>query len=61
VVVILGEARILEESPDEGRVKSYLRKYREGIKSIDMTVAEFTDSYSVAILVMPQHMRGFVA
>ena len=60
VVVILGEARILDERPDETRVKSYLRKYRDGIKSLDMTVADFTESYSVPILVTPQHMRGFV-
>jgi PPOX class probable F420-dependent enzyme len=60
VVVILGEARILDKPPDESRVKSYLRKYREGIKSIDMTVPEFTESYSVPLLVTPEHMRGFV-
>lgn len=60
VAVILGEARILDISPDENRTKSYLRKYREGINSIDMTVPEFTESYSVPILVTPQHIRGFI-
>ena len=60
VVVILGEAKILDNPPDESRVKSYLRKYRDGIKSLDMTVPDFRESYSVPILVTPQHIRGFV-
>ena len=59
VVVVLGEAKILDSPSDESRVKSYLRKYREGIKSIGMTVPEFSESYSVPILVTPQHLRGF--
>jgi PPOX class probable F420-dependent enzyme len=60
VLVVFGEAKIWDERPDETRVKSYLRKYRDGIKSLGMTVAEFTESYSVPILVRPQHMLGFV-
>lgn len=60
VVVILGEAKILSDPPDESRVKSYLRKYREGIKSLDMTVQEFTESYKVPILVTPKRIRGFI-
>lgn len=60
VVVILGEAKILNDSPDESRVKNYLRKYREGIKSLDMTVQDFTQSYKIPILVTPKNIRGFV-
>ena len=59
-MVILGEARILDNPPDKTWVKSYLRKYRKRIKSIEMTVPEFSESYSVPVLVTPQHMREFV-
>ncbi len=60
VVVLIGEARILDEPPDPNRVKTYLRKYREGIKDLGMTIKEFTDAYAVPILVTPQAMRGFI-
>ncbi len=46
--------------PASNRVKTYLRKYREGIKSLDMTVAEFSAAYTVPILVTPKALRGFV-
>lgn len=60
VVVLMGEARIADQPPVENRVKSYLRKYTEGIKSLEMTVEQFRASYSVPILVIPLTMRGFI-
>jgi PPOX class probable F420-dependent enzyme len=60
VAVIGGEARIMDAPPASNRVKAYLRKYREGIKSLDMTVAEFSAAYTVPILVTPKALRGFV-
>ncbi|HEV8341532.1 MAG TPA: TIGR03667 family PPOX class F420-dependent oxidoreductase [Candidatus Binatia bacterium] len=60
VVVLVGNARILDELPDPNRVRTYLRKYTQGIKDLRMTVAQFTDSYSVPILVTPRAMRGFI-
>ena len=60
VVVLIGDARILDESPDPNRVKTYLRKYRASIKDLGMTIKEFSDAYAVPILVTPQSMRGFV-
>jgi PPOX class probable F420-dependent enzyme len=60
VAVIGGEARIMDAPPASNRVKAYLRKYREGIKSLDMTVAEFSATYKVPILVTPKALRGFV-
>ena len=59
VAVIGGEAKIMD-APVGNRVKAYLRKYREGIKSLDMTVAEFSAAYKVPILVTPKALRGFV-
>jgi PPOX class probable F420-dependent enzyme len=60
VVVIFGAAKILDHPPPENRIKTYLRKYREGIKSLKMTVEEFAQTYSVPILVTPSAMRGFL-
>jgi PPOX class probable F420-dependent enzyme len=60
VVVLIADAKILDGSPAPKRVKTYLGKYRQGIRSLGMTVAEFTDAYSVPILVTPQSMRGFI-
>lgn len=59
VAVILGEAKILDQPPGN-RAKTYLGKYRKGIKSLDMTVSQFVDTYTVPILVTPQALRGFV-
>jgi PPOX class probable F420-dependent enzyme len=60
VAVIVGDAKILGDPPASSRIKTYLRKYSKGIKSLDMTAAEFRDTYRVPILVSPQSMRGFV-
>jgi hypothetical protein len=46
--------------PIRAGLKPYLRKYREGIKELEMTVEEFSNSYSVPIIVIPLSMRGFV-
>jgi len=59
VAVIGGEAKIMD-APVGNRVKAYLRKYREGIKNLDMTVAEFSAAYTVPILVTPKALRGFI-
>jgi PPOX class probable F420-dependent enzyme len=60
VGVLVGDARILDEPPAPARVNTYLTKYREGIKDLEMTIAQFTDAYAVPILITPQAMRGFV-
>jgi len=60
VAVLVGDALILGEPPAPTRVKTYLRKYSQGIKSLGMTIAQFTDAYTVPILVTPQAMRGFI-
>ena len=60
VAVIGSEAKIMDDPPAGNRVKAYLRKYRAGIKSLDMTVAEFSAAYMVPIFVTPKALRGFV-
>jgi len=57
VGVLVGRASILREAP-AARVQAYLRKYRQGIRDLDMTVARFTADFVVPILVTPDAMRG---
>ncbi|MGH2426849.1 MAG: TIGR03667 family PPOX class F420-dependent oxidoreductase [bacterium] len=59
VGVLIGEARLLLEPPSSARLNAYLRKYKEGIKDLDMTVPQFTASFAVPILVAPRAMRGY--
>ncbi|HEX9445962.1 MAG TPA: TIGR03667 family PPOX class F420-dependent oxidoreductase [Candidatus Binatia bacterium] len=60
VAVFSGRAQVLDHPPDPVRVEEYLKKYRAGIKDLGMTVIDFTESYSVPILVTPLSMRGYV-
>ena len=57
VAVLIGVAKIIDAPPD--RAKTYLRKYRQDIRNLGMSVEEFSHSYSMPILVTPQSMRGF--
>ncbi len=57
VGVLIGEA-VRGKRPAAARLKTYLRKYRQGIKDIDMTVPQFTDTFAVPILVTLRSMRG---
>lgn len=59
VVVLLGDAKILSTQPSPDRVKRYLRKYREGIRDLDMTVEQFRAEFSVPVLVTPRRLRGY--
>ncbi len=58
VGVLIGEAVLAAESVAPNRMRAYLRKYRQGIQDIGMTVASFHAEYSVAILVTPLALRG---
>ena len=60
VAVLIGDAKISAAAPNPSRVKTYLGKYRKGIKDLNMTVQAFREAYTVPILVTPQTMRGFV-
>ncbi len=58
VGVLIGRAAILPEPPAATRIQAYLRKYRQEIKDLDMTVPQFTASFVVPIMVTPDAMRG---
>jgi PPOX class probable F420-dependent enzyme len=58
VAVLTGEAVVSRRRPPAARIKTYLQKYRRGLKDIGLTVPQFEASYSVPILVTPRSMRG---
>jgi PPOX class probable F420-dependent enzyme len=59
VVVLLGEATVLEGKIGLDRLNAYISKYRQGIEEIGMTPASFESDYHVAIVVKPTALRGF--
>ena len=59
-VVIFDAAAVIDESAVPALENSaYLEKYRDGIKSIDMTPESYSAAFSVAIRVVIQKARGF--
>jgi PPOX class probable F420-dependent enzyme len=58
IVVILGEATILNSKVPEFEMDQYLKKYRRGLKQINMTEDEFNNSYDLVIRIKPQKLRG---
>jgi PPOX class probable F420-dependent enzyme len=59
VMVILGSAAIDPNVPPAHQVPAYFKKYRMGIDRLNMTPAEFSADYSIAIRVIPTAVRGF--
>lgn len=59
VVVLTGEAWIDEEALAASKNDGYLEKYREGLKSIEMSLEELAREYSTAVRVRPTTLRGF--
>jgi PPOX class probable F420-dependent enzyme len=58
VGVLIGEAQILREPVEPKRMKVYLSKYEQGIKSLGMTLEAMTQSYPIAICVTSHSIRG---
>jgi PPOX class probable F420-dependent enzyme len=59
VVVILGKAAVDAACPPVDRVPAYVKKYRKGIRGLEMTPADFAREYSVAIRIAPMSLRGW--
>ena len=59
VVVMTGTARVDRRAPPADRRADYLRKYRPGIRELDMTPASFARDYAVPIRVRPTRVRGW--
>ena len=58
VVVLTGEARLVPDEPPAKDNAAYAAKYAEGIAGLDMTPESFGETYSVAIRVRPDNLRG---
>ncbi|UGT59950.1 TIGR03667 family PPOX class F420-dependent oxidoreductase [Nocardia asteroides] len=59
VVVFTGTAHIEEVPPGDAETGALLAKYAEGLESLNLTGAEFTATYSAAIRIVPDRLRGF--
>jgi PPOX class probable F420-dependent enzyme len=59
VVIFTGKARIETAEPPEDQRLAYIEKYRQGIEDIGLTPDSMAESYSVAIRVRPEKVRGF--
>jgi len=59
VAVLVGRANVARTAPAANDHKEYLRKYRKGIAGLGMTPKEFSEDYSVAIVIAPARLRGF--
>ncbi|MEU8896794.1 TIGR03667 family PPOX class F420-dependent oxidoreductase [Nocardia sp. NPDC048505] len=59
VAVLTGDARIDETTPAAAELTAYAAKYADGLKSLKLSAEEFFATYSVAIRVTPDRLRGF--
>lgn len=58
IIVLTGEAEIAEDEKPASEHAAYVEKYQKGFERINMTPSEFARSYSVAIRVKPNDVRG---
>ena len=58
VVVLIGEAEVLDAPVSQQDMDAYLKKYEQGLKGINMTESDFQDSYHTAIRIKPTQLRG---
>ena len=58
VVIVTGQARIATDAPPADQVADYVAKYREPMRRIGMTPDRFARTYSVAIRITPERLRG---
>ena len=58
IQVFLGKAEMLNGHPPAHQVDAYLEKYAGEVKLMGATPEAFAGEYSVAIRVVPDHLRG---
>jgi PPOX class probable F420-dependent enzyme len=58
IVVFTGEAEIAKDASPANQVMPYVEKYRDGMKSLNMTPEVFGRNYSIPIRVKPLSLRG---
>ncbi|MEV0252313.1 TIGR03667 family PPOX class F420-dependent oxidoreductase [Nocardia sp. NPDC050712] len=59
VGVLTGDARIDPAAPAADELAAYAAKYVDGLRSLGMSAEKFFATYSVAIRVVPDRLRGF--
>ncbi len=59
VMVIHGVAEVDAGAPPADKMPAYLKKYRKGIRELEMKPEEFAKDYSVAIRIKPASLRGW--
>ncbi|MFC9892491.1 TIGR03667 family PPOX class F420-dependent oxidoreductase [Nocardia sp. NPDC127579] len=59
VAVLTGNARIDDAGPSTEELDAFLTKYTDGLRSLGMSGEKFAATYSVAIRVTPDRLRGF--
>ena len=59
VMVFTGEAMLDSQCPPAHMVRGYLKKYKSGILSLNMTPEGFSIEYSTAIRIRPTEVRGW--
>ena len=58
IIVFTGQAKINKSMSSADQVGDYVKKYAAGIEGLGMTPVEFGERYSVAIEIVPNHLRG---
>ena len=58
IVVLLGEAHIVKSPIPEDLMARYVEKYSQGMKDLDLTPADFSNTYSLGIKIIPTSLRG---
>jgi PPOX class probable F420-dependent enzyme len=58
IVIFTGQAAIDPAAPPADQAPAYAEKYRQGFQRLNMTPAEVAQTYSVAIRVWPEALRG---
>lgn len=58
IVVFTGRSEVAADAPTADQHSAYVEKYTSGFQRINMTAAQFADTYHVAIRVFPLHLRG---
>ena len=59
VVIFYGTAAIDADAPAPTKHRGYFRKYKQGIRDINMTPEQFAREYCVALRVTPDKLRGW--
>ena len=58
IVVLLGAAHIAKSPIPTDLIARYVDKYGQGMENLGLTPADFSNTYSLAIIIIPTSLRG---